>query len=464
MIRLLLAAAIFVPILTGWSSTPISGTTYYLSPSGSDANDGRTLGTPWLTPRHSVTCGDVILASSSTAYAAANFRTGQWGVVNCPAGNNVAWLKCAVFNTCKITINSTGHNAMAPTQSYWGIQGWEVSATTFSGNQCFNAYAPDFTHTVHHIIFANNVANGCGDGGITVGSSVIGGPASVGTDYVAIVGNIVYNAAQDNANCYSGIDIVPPTNSDYLPGTHIYIAGNYVWGNVDPNPCGGGTPSDGNGILVDTPDATLYQGQIVIENNIAIYNGGAGIRANVSTSGAPILIRYNTSFGNETGAINGFCGEIEDISSFTTQVWFNIAQTTATTACNGAKPYYGLYANAANATDLIFSNWVYSAAGNNTGNNAPSGFAYGVNLTGASANFTGPTTNPGAPNCSGLGTTSVCAASIAAHFTPTASGAGNYGFQPILATSTSNPLFPQWLCNVGLPAGLITMGCGVTYS
>src|SRR6202043_725660 len=37
-----------------------------------------------------------------------------------------------------------------------------------------------------------------------------------------------------------------------------------------------------------------------------------------------------------------------------------------------------------------------------------------------------------------------------------------YGYQVPSTTSVSDPLFPQWLCNVNLPAGLVTMGCGGT--
>src|ERR1700688_834034 len=81
-------------------------TNYFLNTAaggGSDANNGLTSGAPWLSPNHSVNCGDVITAAASTAYAAANFTSGKWGTVTCAGGNNVAWLKCATFDACKIT-------------------------------------------------------------------------------------------------------------------------------------------------------------------------------------------------------------------------------------------------------------------------------------------------------------------------------------------------------------------------
>jgi hypothetical protein len=148
----------------------------------------------------------MILAAPRTAYSAMKFQNWKMGVVNCPAGNNVAWLECATFDACKINIRST------PSQSYWGIQGREVTASTVSGNECFEAYPPNSTTTIHHIISANDIANGCGDEDFASGG--------ICSD------DIAYNA-DDNAECSSGIDVVVPVNSDTLPGTHIYIAENF---------------------------------------------------------------------------------------------------------------------------------------------------------------------------------------------------------------------------------------------
>ena len=84
-------------------------TTYYLSPSGNDSNNGLSTNYAWASPNHSLNCGDVILASAGN-YSNSNFYTGKWGNVNCPAGNNVAWLKCATFDTCKIYASANqGH-------------------------------------------------------------------------------------------------------------------------------------------------------------------------------------------------------------------------------------------------------------------------------------------------------------------------------------------------------------------
>jgi hypothetical protein len=50
-------------------------------------------------------------------------------------------------------------------------------------------------------------------------------------------------------------------------------------------------------------------------------------------------------------------------------------------------------------------------------------------------------------------------ATVIANFTPTNEAASGYGYQIPGAAQIYDPLFPQWLCNVNLPAGLVTMGC-----
>src|ERR1700723_802852 len=55
--------------------------TYYMSPTGSDSNNGLTAATAWATPNHAVVCGDVIVA------AAGNYASmSHWGTVSaCPS-------------------------------------------------------------------------------------------------------------------------------------------------------------------------------------------------------------------------------------------------------------------------------------------------------------------------------------------------------------------------------------------
>ena len=238
-------------------SLPSPAATYYMSATGSDVNSGTDSASPWASPNHSLNCGDVIIASGSVSYAAGNFARGKWGTVTCAAGNNVAWLECATFDACKISVTSGSLYDMEVSASYWGVQGWEGSNSAgAAGAGCFTAGPPNYSTTIHHIIFANDIANVCALEGF--GSGPLG---SVGVDYLAVVGNIVYMAGITNSSCGSGIGAYEPVASDSLPGTHIYVANNFVFSNSN-----GPTPDcyDGNGIIMTPSTATKQTCLILI--------------------------------------------------------------------------------------------------------------------------------------------------------------------------------------------------------
>jgi len=445
-------------------AAPVRATTYYIAPAsagGSDSNNGTAANTPWLTPNHAFNCGDVILASPGT-YSAANFSYGTWGTVNCPAGNNVAWLTCATFDACKFTANGA-FLAMAVTQSYWGVQGWEVTALGDT-DACFTAYPPTSTTQIHHIIFANNVANGCHDSGFTSGNS-----GNVGVDYLTIIGNIAYNAAQSSQFCASGISVYQPVQSDSAPGTHIYIAGNFSWGNFDANPCAGGAPTDGNGILIDTPDGSQaglpspYAAQIVVDNNILISNGGRGLDVfnnSAGSSHAAIYARHNTVWGNngDLNETNNLCGELRIYVAVNVQELYNLAATSAPNGCSG-HPLYAFYVGNGGSTDVVNNNVGWSSTGTYSAISNSPGFSYGSNNEfGTNPGFANPAA-PGAPNCAGAASVPACMAQVIANFTPTAAAAIPFGYRIPTTTQNYDPLFPQWLCSVNLPSGLVTPGC-----
>jgi hypothetical protein len=458
--------------LTASGSTGTSGgtgKTYYLAPAsggGSDNNSGLLATAPWLTPNHSLNCGDVVIAAASTAYSSAYFRSGNWGTVSCPAGNNVAWLKCAQFDGCKMTV-SGGEPGFYVDQSYWGVQGWEVSANNSSASFCFGA-APNYLTpvTVHHIIFANNVANGCQAGGFTTFNT----STTASEDYIAIIGNIAYNAAQNGSECYSGISIYQPIESDSLAGTHMYIAGNFSYGNVDANPCAGGIPTDGEGVILDTFDGDqgglkAYAGQTVVENNILVANGGRGLQVGNNSIGsgpfATIYLRHNTVWGNNFDRnqnTNAICGELALFRAFNTTATSNLAETNEATGC-GENPIYAFYVWGGNGTDSVSQNWGYAVSGTtSSGSYNSSGFSFGTSNTfGENAQFANAVA-PGAPSCSGSSNVPACMATVIANFKPKVAAAASFGYQTP-GSAAYDPLFPQWLCTASVPSGLITMGC-----
>jgi Abnormal spindle-like microcephaly-assoc'd, ASPM-SPD-2-Hydin len=437
--------------------TPIVGTTYYLAPAangGRDSNNGLTSGTPWLTPNHSLNCGDVILAAPSTAYSEFNFTTGNWGTVTCLAGNNVAWLKCVTFDACKITATSTG--GIWVDHSYWGVQGWEVTtpATSYAG--CFWAY-PSHTATamIHHIVFANNVANGCGGGGFQ--ASPVNGYS---VDYWAVVGNIAYNSTQNGQyECSAAINNNYFQNYDTLPGTHVYVAGNFAWDNFDPNPCNGGTPTDGEGIDIANNNTYSYTGQTVVENNLTFFNGRDGVLIAEDPTGA-IYVVYNTSYGSNLAPNQNYfgCAEIGIVASSNTSIYSNLVETSQANGC-GSNPIYAYSVQNGDGTNQVYNNWGWALNSQPTLIYDSGSFAFGSNTFTNPAFTSAPSSTPVAPSCGSYASVPACMATLIADFVPTASGASAYGRQPVESGSVSDPLFPQWLCNVNLPEGLVTMGC-----
>ena len=388
------------------------------------------------------------------SYNNSNF-VNTFGTVSCPGGDNVAWLKCAKFDTCKIA--ATTNQGMKINRSYWGVQGWEITtAASDTYGTCFNIMPSGGTE-ITHIIFANNVANVCSDYGFS--SNGIGG---VSADYVAIVGNIAYNATTGTAACGSGISFYLPAPADNLPGTHIYIAGNYSYENYNHNPCAGGVPTDGEGIILDTLNANSYNQQIAIENNLVFLNGGRGIEENANFA-AHVYIENNTMYGdNGDGSQNYYyCSDLQlGNQANNTTASNNLAVTNSATGCGGHTPLYAVgVLDSPTSTNVVEKSFIDGADGNNlTTFGSPEVTVDSSNIMGVSPAFANPV-NPGAPNCSGAVNVPGCMATAIANYTPTNPAAKAYGYQMPSTTPNNDPLFPKWLCNVNLPPGLVTMGC-----
>jgi hypothetical protein len=454
---------------------PARAASYFISPSGVDTNNGLSTGAPWLTPNHAVNCGDTITAAAGT-YSSTNFVQNKWGTVTCPLANNVAWLQCITFDTCKISATN-GYQGMELDQSFWGVQGWEVTAAGSYGT-CFFSQ-PYSGVEITHIIFANNVANGCDNYGIAVNYD----SPTAGVDYIAIVGNIIYNAARlGTEGCGSGISVLEPVQSDTAAGTHIFIAGNVSYSNIDPNPCDGTAPTDGEGIILDGLGVHGYTQQVALLNNITIFNGSEGI-LNGGYGGpgtAHVYIDYNTSYDNisdpndtccnyDVGEISFLAGYNASTLGYNGEASHNLVALPPSSN-GGSTNAYGMSIVYGDGSSTADYNWIYGGPGaKNTVVYGSPGFTYGThNITGTNPNFSNPTA-PGAPSCTGKASTADCMSTVIANFVPGASGAAAYGYQAVSNVSITNALFPAWLCSgtvliSGMPANIVTPGCGTTSS
>ncbi len=452
-------------LLSLFSPVASFATNYYIAPAangGSDYHNGLSPSTPWLSPKHNINCGDVIWAQPSSSYDSNNFSAGRWGYVSCPSASNVAWLQCETFDACKIWASAEGIDV---DQSFWGVQGWEVTASYTANGFCFGA-APSNANwqNIHHIIFANNVANGCKAGGIV---SYAWG--NKGVDYITIIGNIAYNAVQGNAECYNGISVYEPVQSDWNAGTHIYVAANIVWGNLQPSWCGGVRAWGGDGIIFDTFDGSQsgmphpYGAQAVAQDNIVVGNGGRGLEIQNNKAGpyhAFIVVAYNTSWNNEINyhmQPTNLCSELQLSSAYNVLEIFNLVSTSAAKQCI-SNPIYALSAYDVDGTDVSYGNFAYGYNGQNAFKYAYGTFAYSSYNTLGQWPYLYNAYTPDAPYCPGTGTVSNCMSWLMRNFTGGATAAKYVGHQwP--GIKPYDPLFPRWVCNVTLPAGLISKGC-----
>lgn len=446
---------------------PACGATRFMSPTGSDAANGLTTGTAWLTPNHAgLNCGDTISAASGT-YTAFTIST----VPTC-ARHDAVWVICATFDACKVNGSST-QGGILITASFWAIVGWEVSTPSGSSQQaaCFQA-TPDSGPAIHDIYFIDDVANQCMGGGFVTAN---------GGDYFVIVADIAYNAAQGSDFCFSGVSVYQPEETDTSAGTHIYVSQVFSWDNLEPATCNGGNSTDGEGIIFDTFNAaqsggaeTPYTQQSAIENTVTMFNGAYGILAGGGSgnSSSPMFVANNTAYGNfiNTNQNQPLCGQIASYGFPTnnsananrlTSYYNNLSVPGATsfTGCGSATVYAYVFGNF-DSTDSVFNNAGYVSTGNNVlVNGLAPGFVVGVNQWGTNPVLANPV-QPSAPSCSGKTSVIDCMSTVIANSLPTVTSQAKYGYQPVSGTPVYDPLFPQFLCgNANMPSGLVTMGC-----
>lgn len=310
----------------GGGSVPFTALhTYFISPTGNDANPG-TLGSPWKTAGHghSIVCGDVTIAlagpygnsgAGTSPFDNDGGLNDNWSTPTvCPSitggidgtgGIYFAILLCAGPTLTSCPVNAGAGTPFWVTASNWAVSGFTATNST-AGN--FNACYTNASNssTLNFFAVVNSIANVCNFGGITVGSSSY----PVGSvDHVLTLGDIVFNAAtslNSGGNCTSGMSlIVAPSGSGLEP--HVLTAGSFIYGNKNSVSGGvcptGALNSDGEGLIWDSLGVGSYNHGVVARDNVAWGNGGAGIATfpagnTASTDLAQYAIYHNTLYGN----------------------------------------------------------------------------------------------------------------------------------------------------------------------
>ncbi|MGI4755805.1 MAG: hypothetical protein ACRYGF_03040, partial [Janthinobacterium lividum] len=144
-----------------------------------------------------------------------------------------------------------------------------------------------------------------------------------------------------------------------------------------------------------------------------------------------------------------------------TQMFSNLSAVSSTgkvPGCGG-NPAYAYFVGNVDATTVLYGNAGYSPMNNNIGmGGLTTGFTPGTNVFGSNPGFANPV-QPPAPACAGSASVIACMAQVISDFTPTNVLLRTFGYHAPSALPIYDPLFPKWLCNPNVPAGLTTMGC-----
>ncbi|MFD6416285.1 right-handed parallel beta-helix repeat-containing protein [Streptomyces sp. NPDC060194] len=283
--------------------------TYYVSASGSDANDGRSPRSPFRTIQHAADLtrpgdtvqimngtyrdtsneGVVMVRNSGTAGAPityTNYRNHRPKIAPVTGWNGIVLIGASHIVIDDLEIEGNARNLTLEDATAKA----DPRKPAYNQN-CVVAREGADKLPWSHVTFRNIHAHDCPGGGI----------ATTGGDYITIEDNLVHSNANYAVYANSGISVLAPEAVDESREIKVSIQRNVVHDNeskVKWVVCG--CISDGNGIIIDTtihPDTSggVYTGRSLIANNISFDNGGSGIHAYKS---ADVDIVNNTTYLN----------------------------------------------------------------------------------------------------------------------------------------------------------------------
>jgi len=180
--------------------------------------------------------------------------------------------------------------------------------------------------------------------------------------------------------------------------------------------------------------------------------------ANPAGPYAPSYIRNVTSWNSATGPNlygSKLGGEFVLYKTENSHILDSVGFANAV-GIGGARwnPSPAVMVSDASATSSVSGGIGFSPRGVHTSVIRSGSFAAMANLVNADPGLP-RASMPVAPHCQSFANVPACMVAVAANFII----AGPAGYKPPLPNPVEDPLFPQWLCGVKLPPGLVTMGC-----
>lgn len=296
-----------IPTANLFASAPITptGQTFYVAPTGSDANPG-SFALPWAT----INKAAQTMLPGQSVYVRAGTYSGVYVNRSGTPGKPISFraypgAKPKIVIT---EINSPGF--LLQGASYINIDGFDLDykvpgVENANGKRWEGGITIEVNATgvkpirSHHVNITNNRVHGFPGGGIGSGLA----------DYLRIEGNTIWETALWSEYDTSAISLYQNVEADFLPGFHNVIRGNTVFKNENKVPgagIGSTTITDGNCIIIDDSRLTqkfledktkypAYKSYTLIENNVCAGNGGRGVHVFSSDN---VLVRHNTLYKN----------------------------------------------------------------------------------------------------------------------------------------------------------------------
>lgn len=268
---------------------PVDPNTLFVSPDGSDDNDGLTELTPLAslnTALARVQPGQTVFLMdgeyTETADQKTHYRLETSGTAD-------AWIRIAAAPNATPTLIGSIGTVVEIEGSYVEVYGLTIRGEGFNVDNSFG-YGLSIRDT-HHVRLVNN----------TISGMPLNGISAIESSNVEMLNNTVFENSFWSTSQGSGISIWHSRDAGFGPapdGYHDRIVGNTVYRNenrVNSKWKDFPTITDGNGIIIDENVDFEYEGRTLVANNVIFDNGGRAIlvfKANY------VDVMFNTTYRN----------------------------------------------------------------------------------------------------------------------------------------------------------------------
>ncbi|QEC78897.1 hypothetical protein [Mucilaginibacter ginsenosidivorax] len=281
-----------------------TGSTYYVSPSGNDANNGTSPSAPWKTiskvNSQTYSPGDQILFQGGQTFAG--------NIIASSSGSSSSYVRYASYGTGRASINAgTGTGVYVLNKSYVLVDSLIIyggfNATSQSGN---NGYGVEFLNNLTGgVILGYCKVINCDVSGFKLaGIQFLGAPSDNSqSGFSQIIA--YFNNVRDNAIAgISSIGGYPPSaGSTSYSFPYVYVGYNYVYNNLGYKPGNGN--HTGDGIVIGDASSGTIEHNVAYNNGWNNTNSGGGPAAIWCWDSTNLYIQYNEAYNNGSNAIDG---------------------------------------------------------------------------------------------------------------------------------------------------------------